>query len=177
MKKHLAFLCCLLLAAPAARADDSIRQSMTVSQAYSAIPHQKTRFDPATATMPERELLDVFFGLTDLAVAERVIEQRAITGGQAYVDNYDAILAKLAALDVPPKMQKAYDLITQAVREQREYLARVRGGEKFNANAPLVESSHQKLVAAYGILMQAYPNEDAHNKQAFFDHLCALDFK
>jgi len=167
---------CLLLALPAAA--DEIRQSMTVDQAYHAIPHQRTRFDPSPAAMVanEKQFLDSFFGLTDLAVAERVGLQMAIARGAAARDNYDAILARLAALTAPAKLAKARQLVSEAVKEQREYLRHLRAGATFDANAPLVQSSHDKLIAAYGELMRIYPSENAHNKKAFFDHLCALDF-
>ena len=47
---------------------------------------------------------------------------------------------------------------------------------EFDANAPLVQSSHNKLMKAYQLLNVQFPKEHAHNKAAFFDHLCALDF-
>ena len=40
----------------------------------------------------------------------------------------------------------------------------------------LVRSSSNQLIQAYDYLMQSYPQESPHNRQAFFDHLCALDF-
>lgn len=174
----LCALALFLFAAPQAQAESEIRQAMTVDEAYAAIPHKKTRFDAAAATMgmAERQLLDIFFGLTDLAVAERVSAMIAIRDGKAYSGNYDAILARLAALDVPEKLKRAHDLVTQAVREQRQYLGLMAAGEAFSRGAPLVHSSHQKLVAAYSELMRLYPQEGAHNRTAFFDHLCALDF-
>ncbi len=166
----------LLLALPAAAAE--IRQPMTVDQAYRAIPHQRTRFDPSSAAMSsdEKRFLDLFFGLTDLAVAERVAAQMAVSGSSPAPDNYDAINSGLAALQVPAKLAQAHRLVTEAVREQRAYLQQMRAGEAFNANARLVQSSHSKLIAAYRELMHLYPSEKPHNKKAFFDHLCALDF-
>ncbi len=44
------------------------------------------------------------------------------------------------------------------------------------ANAPLILSSHQKLLQAYNELMSIYAYENGHNKKAFYSHLCALDF-
>jgi hypothetical protein len=41
---------------------------------------------------------------------------------------------------------------------------------------PLVASSSGKLHRAYGDLLALFPQEDAHNKAAFFDYLCAMDF-
>jgi hypothetical protein len=167
----------LALAALPALADEAaIRQSMTVEQAYQAIPHNRTRFDAQSATMEksERDFLDMFFTLSDLAVAERVTKMRGMSAGAG---NYDEILKRLKALNVPPKLEKAHALVTQAVEEQRQYLDGLKDGAAYDNNAALVESSHGKLLAAYQELMQAYPAENAHNKQAFFDHLCALDFK
>ncbi|NIP39793.1 MAG: hypothetical protein GWO07_16190 [Candidatus Dadabacteria bacterium] len=40
----------------------------------------------------------------------------------------------------------------------------------------LVHSSSNKLKRAYSILMKKCPKENGHNRQAFFDDLCALDF-
>jgi len=44
------------------------------------------------------------------------------------------------------------------------------------ARHPLVASSSGKLHRAYAELLALFPQEDAHNKAAFFDYLCALDF-
>jgi hypothetical protein len=159
--------------------DPPLNQSMTVDEAYKAIPHNKTRFDASAAGMDEVEktFLDTFFGLSDLAVAERVGTQVALSAKHPAAANYDEILRRLESLDVPPKLAGAHRLVTDAVREQRQYLDTLKGGEAFDVSAPLVESSHQKLVQAYNELMRLYPSENGHNRQAFFDHLCALDFK
>lgn len=159
--------------------DPPLNQSMTVEEAYKAIPHKKTRFDASVAGMDaaEKAFLDVFFGLSDLAVAERVGTQIALSSGGSVTTNYDEILRRIESISVPPKLATAHRLVTDAVREQRQYLDALKGGGAFDANAPLVESSHQKLLQAYGELMRLYPSENAHNKTAFFDHLCALDFK
>ncbi len=156
-----------------------ISQSMTVEEAYKAIPHNKTRFDPATATMSadEKAFLDAFFTLSDLAVAERVETQAALRSKGQAAGNYDEILRRLKGLGVPPKLKTAYGLVVEAVEEQRAYLDSLKNGTAFDAAAPLVEDSHQKLTQAYGELMRIYPSENSHNRQAFFDHLCALDFK
>jgi hypothetical protein len=171
----------LLCLATAAQAEEAgkIAQTMSVDEAYKAIPHNKTRFDPSTAGMEkdEKAFLDTFFGLSDLAVAERVETQAALSTKRPMTDNYDEILRRLKSLVVPGKLKTAHRLVTEAVEEQRQYLVTLKDGAAFDANAPLVESSHQKLVQAYGELMRAYPAENAHNQRAFFDHLCALDFK
>lgn len=169
------FLALIMLAVTAlpCRAGDAIQQEMTVEEAYKVIPHERTRFDAAAANMPgaEKEFLDIFFGLTDFAVAERVIEQRGGNG-----ENYDAILGKLSALHVPDKLLQAHALVTDAIGQQRDYLKKLKSGARFDSSDPLVQGSHNKLIAAYGELMRAYPAEGSHNQKAFYDHLCALDF-
>lgn len=174
MKTLFLALALVVLCASQAFAADGLRQAMTVDDAYQAIPHARTRFDAAAAKMPEEErrFLDAFFALTDLAVAERVIQQ----AGKGQEDNYAVILGKLAALDVPGNMAHAHKMVTEAVQEQRDYLRMLKAGQVFNAAHALVQSSHAKLISAYNALMSAYPSENGHNKQAFFDHLCALDF-
>ncbi|MEZ0225459.1 MAG: hypothetical protein ACAH83_12960 [Alphaproteobacteria bacterium] len=162
-------------------AEPQISQAMTVDDAYKAIPHKKTRFDASAASAEmgaaEKAFLDTFFGLSDLAVAERVGTQVALSEKRATAAHYDEILHRLESLSVPPQLAAAHRLVTDAVKEQRQYLDTLKGGGAFDANAPLVESSHQKLIQAYNELMRLYPSENEHNRQAFFDHLCALDFK
>jgi hypothetical protein len=160
-------------------AEPRIRQSMSVDEAYKAIPHQKTRFDTSSASMAsdEKAFLDLFFMLSDIAVVERVETQIALSTHKTPPANYDKILRRLEGLTVPAKLSAAHRLVTEAVKEQRQYLDTLKGGGAFDPNAPLVESSHQKLLQAYGELMRLYPAESTHNRQAFFDHLCALDFK
>ena len=79
------------------------------------------------------------------------------------------------------------NLITTALREQGSYFREwdqatakrqpfpytLYQGGNFHS---LVRSSSSKLIQAYNHLMQSYPKESPHNRQAFFDHLCALDF-
>lgn len=159
---------------------DEVQQTLTVEQAYSAIPHQQTRFDVASSPVDneEKQFLDLFFGLTDLALVERITLLKLDSQNQPVEDNYDDILRRLTELQVPERIVHAHQLVIEAVREQKTYLELWRSGKAgFNINDPLVESSHGKLTQAYGELMRAYPQENAHNKQAFFDHLCALDFK
>ncbi|MDD5271455.1 MAG: hypothetical protein PHU14_01925 [Methylovulum sp.] len=155
-------------------------QPLTVGEAYQAIPHQQTRFDPlSTALMDgeEKQFLDLFFGLTDLALVERVSVQLAKAQGAEVGDHYADILERLQALHVPAKLALAHHLVIAAVTDQQASLQSWNGISTFNAQDPLVESAHQKLLQAYSELMRLYPQENAHTKQAFFDHLCGLDFK
>ena len=156
---------------------------MTVVEAYRAIPHQQTTFAPDLASMPsnERRFIESLFELTDFAVSERVQSlhyfQTSGRQGSAPV-NYPTLLARLNALSAPRALGEVKSLITAAVTEQQQYFstANAQSDLKFNSRDPLVQSSHRKLLAAYQLLISRYQSEDAHNKKAFFDHLCALDF-
>lgn len=153
---------------------------MTVEEAYKAIPHAQTTFDSTQGQMSgdEKAFLDKFFQLVDLAVVERVSAMQGISSGKPVTFNYAAIERDLMSLDVPEKIKTAHGLVMQAVAEQRQYLEKWKAsGGAFDINDPLIGSSSAKLVQAYSQLMAAYPSEGAHNRQAFFDHLCALDFK
>jgi hypothetical protein len=71
------------------------------------------------------------------------------------------------------------NLITQAIADQKSYFEQwARAGQSHVSNPqdPLIQSSHQKLFAAYNKLMERYPQESDHNKRAFFDHLYTLGF-
>ncbi|MEZ0262242.1 MAG: hypothetical protein ACAH80_14640 [Alphaproteobacteria bacterium] len=176
--KHFMIIACLALLPFPALAE--IKQSMTVDEAYKAIPHQKTKFDSLKGSMSgdEKAFLDVFFELVDLAMVERVSSMQAISSGKAVSANYDEIDRRLMSIEVPEKLKTAHMLVTQAVQEQRKYLEQWKNsGGAFNVGDPLIGSSSAKLVQAYGELMRIYPQESEHNKKAFFDHLCALDFK
>lgn len=170
-------------AEPVAARNPTIAMSMSVEDAYRAIPHHQTTFAPNRASMStdERRFIESMFKLTDIAVAERVQSLHFFqTQGQqgSPPRNYPTLLARLNALSTPQALSEVKSLITSAVTEQQHYFLEADTGSKldFDAHNPLVQSSHRKLIAAYQLLMSRYPSEDAHNKKAFFDHLCALDF-
>lgn len=162
----------------------AIWQDMAVAQAYGAIPHRRTAFraDRSNLSIEDARYLEALFALTDAGVVERVATRQALlrgAGGLGGPSNYEAILQAVAALETPEKLRPVEGLIFDAIAEQRRYLAewRASGSARFfDRGAPLVRSSHGKLIAAYERLMTLYAGEDRHNKQAFFDHLCALDF-
>jgi hypothetical protein len=156
-------------------------EPLTVEQAYRAVPHQQTRFDPVSSAImdaQETEFLALFFELTDLALVARVSSQMAQAESEAVAGRYADILPRLQSLSVPARLALAHFLVVKAVTEQQAYLEqRPFGTNGFDANDPLVASSHLKLQQAYAELIRLYPQENTHNKQAFFDHLCSLDFE
>jgi hypothetical protein len=157
---------------------------MSVDAAYKAIPHKQTTFNPDLAIMDldERRFLEQLFALTDTAMVQRVqtmigLQENVRIG--AIENNYNNIISQLKQLDVPDKLRPVYALVEQAILEQMLYLEQWQEAgvpDQFNSRASLVQQSHRKLIRAHQLLVQAFPAEAAHNKTAFFDHLCALDF-
>ncbi len=93
--------------------------------------------------------------------------------------NYDKILNNLKSLDVPSSLVKVHRLVIEAIEHQRNFLEEWQKDPKKKRNFaadPKVRSANKKLIHAYQKLMALYSNERPHNKQAFFDYLCALDF-
>jgi hypothetical protein len=137
--------------------------------------------------------LQEFFRLLNLAIIERVQAQGWFQSngkrGVAF-PNYqrstDGLIVQLEALTLPESLKAVHRNVIDALKDQRAYFEEwqrtVHRGESFryppgvSPHHPRVLSSSQKLQQAYGRLIQLYPQETERTKQAFFDHLCALDF-
>jgi len=157
---------------------------LTVEEAYEAIPHRRTVFDYNTALMSseEKNYLNNVFNLTDLATAQRVNMLIWLTSkGQAgeVANSYNNILSRLYEINPPAGLVNFHKLITSSIEEQKKALHKWENSlfdySKLSKEN-LVRSSSAKLKRAYSILMKKYSKEGNHNKQAFFDHFCALDF-
>ena len=172
MKKQLIVISLLFIAGGA--------NALDIAKAYKMIPHQQTSFYLQQSRLPAAEAKYVakLLSLSELAMAERV---EAMADGPRK-SNYDRdiadILNKLARLKTPTRLLPAYKHVVSAVQQHREVFSlQVTGAADAQAKQQqLVQSSHRHLIAAYDVLMQLYPDETRHNKQAFFDYLCALDF-
>ncbi len=151
---------------------------LSVAQAYQRIPHRRTVFNPHTGDLPQADaaFLADLFRIVDQGVSERVARQAGIDASDT--SNHQAIIGRLQTLKPPKHLRTVHAEILKAVREQDAYFTKVAqpGGPAFSLKAPLVQSSHKRLLGAYNRLMRQYGQANAHNKQAFFDHLCALDF-
>ena len=162
--------------------------AMTADEAYSAIPHRRTLYEaPKSTAAPEKAgELGRLFALTDEGVILRVQgmkaqRERNAAEVRSLLERYDALIARLAAEKFGAEVAPARDLIVDGVRMHRKYLAsRPAGGMSFVRNeltaAPDVTQASRKLISAYQLLMAKFPKEGAHNKTAFYDHLCALDY-
>ncbi len=133
--------------------------AMSVDAAYASIPHRRTVFDRGAATMSteEADALARLFTLVDRAIVARVTKA-----------GHDGVLTDLRTLELPERLRRVHALVTEAVVAERAYIV---DGEQAG-----VQTASARLHAAYAELMRLYPGENAHNRDAFYDYLCALDF-
>ena len=149
--------------------------ALSVEEAYRLIPHRQTVFQPTSARMPatERTYLAAFFSAIDQAIVAKVSSRRGATVAEAYAPVWKA----WEELNPPTALKATQDKVKAAILDQQAFLLEVeRKQTGWNMSHPKVRSSSGSLQGAYGDLMRKYPNENANNKQAFFDYLCALDF-
>ncbi|MES2949841.1 MAG: hypothetical protein V4858_14965 [Pseudomonadota bacterium] len=162
--------------------------ALTVDQAYAAIPHQRTPFntDASRLSRGQAEALQQLFELSDRGTVLRVdalqgLQRADASHVRAVVRDYAALLEALRQLRPTQQTRAATELVAQAVQQQQRFfetkLQAGNGGSRLDAVFTAdVHQSSQKLRQAYSLLMAAFPDETARNRQAFFDHLCALDF-
>jgi len=158
------------------------RQTISVTEAYRRLPHRQMSYRPGDEKIDAvaNAYLKRLFALTDRAVVERVLTQSRMKRGQAYdPTNYAAIMYQMNALSPPDDLRHAHNLILNALNQQHEYFMlwqQAKDPKWYSAGHSLVRGSHGKLTRAYDELMGLYPEATQNNKEAFFDHLCALDF-
>ena len=175
----LAFLAAACAAAPAA--------AMTTEEAYAAIPHRRTTFEPPASKLPpaQSESLQRLFAFTDRGVVLRVQGMAARRNGDAketkrVLDAYDALIEEARGASLAPQAVAARDQVVEALQMHRKFLATRPPGFTFAraelASTPDVSQASRKLQGAYGTLMRSFPGESPKHKQSFYDYLCALDF-
>ena len=164
--------------------------SLSVDEAYAAIPHRRTAIAFSGSNVPraDQDYLQVVFAAIDQAVLLRVATYQSFSRGQTAdalpISRMDRLIRFLQSIDPPPHLKAYHKKIEQAVSDQRAFFDdwRSHGSDFPYAQSaslgthPKVASSSSALKEAYGILMQRYPGESPHNKEAFFDYHCALDF-
>jgi len=162
---------------------------LSVDEAYAAIPHRRTEMQFPGSKVPksDQDYLQVAFAVIDQAVLLRVATYQSFSRGKTAdpvaISRMDRLIAFMQSVDPPPQLKTYHKRIEQALADQRAFFDdwRSRGSEfpyarGSLASHPKVASSSSALKEAYGILMQSYPAESPHNKEAFFDYHCALDF-
>ncbi|MBM4259754.1 MAG: hypothetical protein FJ147_28140 [Deltaproteobacteria bacterium] len=164
----------------------SAAPAMTIDEAYQAIPHKRTAYDAQRSTLntEEREFLAKLFTLSDQALIERVEALTAWRKGERQqLEHYDAqvsrILATLRALTGPASAHGLVATLSQAIEHQRAFFRTALTSlpqEVQLGRDPNVLTASRELRRLYTDLMTRYSGEHAHNRDAFYQHLCALDF-
>ncbi len=163
----------LFLALPA------LAQSPEVKRAYQAIPHRYTPFRSNQAKMlrSEKAYLEANLALVNQAVVARVeaMQKRDYAG---YESKAQGLLRQMKALKPPAALDTYHKLVLAAIEDQRTYFKSwaKNPSAPFNPRDPKVQSASERLRQAYATLMRRYPQEAKQIKEAFYDHLCALDF-
>jgi len=163
---------------------DPIFQSMSVAEAYRAIPHNQVTYRSSKSALKraEAEYLEQAFSLVDLAVVERIVLLRNIqskTPKPIRLENYDQILKRLMTISVPSGLEYFHQQVVAAIMEEKDYyqgLGEHPSISTVNQWHPLIRRPHRRLIASYQFLASRYPQESRRNQQAFYEHLCALDF-
>jgi hypothetical protein len=164
----------------------------SVERAYEEIPHRRTLYQADVSTLPRDHSfsLEQMFPLVDRAVAQRVATLSWFRSGgssgktaSSYNAQIRTILSEFDFLARPRELAPVRTAIVGAIEDQQAYFHKSqesmqRGGAFVFAGVqdPLIASSHKKIREALSLLKKMYPNESAHNRQAFEDHLGALDF-
>ena len=151
--------------------------AMSVEEAYQSIPHRRTVFNSQEAKMDSAEAayLTKLFDWMDQAI----VAKQSIFKGADASSAYAGVWKSLQDLQPPAKLKRVQDLYAQAAKDEAAFLQvwQKMPVRSFNANHPLVNQASGRLIQGYNELMRLYPAEDQHNKDAFYDYPCALDFK
>ena len=158
--------------------------AMGLDDAYASIPHRRTPYSVASsaATRPQTEALARLFELSDQAMVLRVrglaaVRSRDLASLRDVLQDYRGPLDMLQKAPVAPEVQQVQSLVLLAVRQHKAFFeTKLAAGVRDAVFTPVVYQASGNLRQAYSLLMAVFPKESPSNRQAFFDHLCALDF-
>src|SRR5690349_293260 len=109
---------------------------MTVEEAYRAIPHQRTVFDPATAKMnrADAEYLQHLFLWIDQAIVAKVTAMRDTPADQAY----SGVWAVQSTVTPAGRFTSLQSTVADSIKHEYEYLKQQQaaGVKAFKPNDP-----------------------------------------
>ena len=163
---------------------------LSVDDAYGAIPQRRTEIEFAGSRIPkaDQDYLQIAFAVIDQGVLLRVANYQSFKRGKTAdpltISRMDRLITFWQSVDPPSQLKIYHKRIEQALADQRTFFDEWRTqGSGFPYAQGTNLGSHPKVIAssaalkeAYEILMHTYSSEDPHNKRAFFDYHCALDF-
>lgn len=163
----------------------------TIPATFAGTGHNKNaRYDYSASTLDnaEKQYFDSFFILIDRATTLRVDLLQKMSNGTTYnfdeyYGMYQIVVSDMYSLRPPQDMYQVQDLIVDALRDQWTFFEQWHAAPSYEktiymnyGSHPYVRSSSRKLISAYNQMMRSYRHETSYNKQAFYAHLCALDF-
>lgn len=160
----------------------SVGGQISIEEAYAAIPHKRTVFNADQSLLPSEQIaaLTQLFGLIEQAIVLKIqagnaqVAKNSVALEQA-LKNYSEVINAARKLNCPSAIIPAQTLIISAIEKHHSYFQQ----QDKNTTAgfgPAITSASADLQRAYTIFIQAFPQETPHNKTAFYDYLCALDF-
>tara|TARA_B100001989_G_scaffold240553_1_gene205717 strand:+ start:310 stop:918 length:609 start_codon:yes stop_codon:yes gene_type:complete len=167
---------------------------MTIEESYSVLDKERIPFDREYTTIPAEEVqyLEHLFFITDLAFRERMEMMRHFhfKKSDLYIDSYlnniDEFIASFDKKPAPTNHLRKVEIdVISALRNHKNFFIKWHNAKGTSAYSRLqetyhqdhyVQKSHKQLLDAYLMLSTLYPDETEHNRQAFYQHLCALDF-
>lgn len=155
------------------------RSEISVEEAYKSIPHKRTVFDPQTSKINaiEKDILLKSFALIEKSIVCKVdLGKSFSTGDYAKASCYPQIIGEWKKLSPIEPIKTYFLLVLESIQEHEKYFKRWQKEKKTPDYQLEIQSSHGKLISAYNVLIAHYTQEPPHNKEAFFDYLCALDF-
>lgn len=157
-------------------------QALTVEEAYSSIPHQRTVFESQATKLSmenSKALARTFEAIDQLIVLKQSVLTRQFAGNTAVLKaRYAQISDQISAALSSPSLSAFRQQLLAGVQAQLDYLTEAILGEiplGVNPAHAKIRAASAQLHQAYTTLMKLFPEENAHNKQAFYDYLCALD--
>ena len=168
----------------------TLNLDLSVDAAYAAIPHRRTAMSFAVSNMPDKDkrFLEVAFHVIDQAIRLRVTAYQKFSRGEVgdsqSLSDMGRLVDYLQNTEAPASLSSYQARLLQALSDQRAFFEEWQTqGQQFQYGRPQTIGTHPKVQSAstalreaYGILMETYPGEGNHNKDAFFDYHCALDF-
>jgi hypothetical protein len=162
--------------------------AMSIEEAYKAISHKRTVFEGFNSKLDRQKIesLNQLFDLTEQGIVIRVESLNALYEAnfpmlEQHLREYRSLNARISALNVPVELKPVQELIYQAIALHQGYFEKKLKDRKQYSQQEIMISrdlhlASQKLHQSFETLVKIYPAETAHNKAAFEDYMCALDF-
>jgi Domain of unknown function (DUF4124) len=176
------------IATPATALPLGTHYALTIEEAYAAIPHKRTVFEPKQSLLPSTRItiLRQLFDIADEAIVLKIIAGKAMQANDTQrvkktISDYDALINHLSNLNVSSEIKPVHaNLLTAIQKHQHHFQTKQTQFETTNRYdqgfTPDIHEASRTLQQAYGLLIQTFPQESNNNKAAFYDYLCALDF-